>query len=77
MTFTCVVVPSQKERMEGNRSSNRLLGLSSVATVIRVSYFDLQPMEEDSSLHLLKGQLMIFEGRRVRQRVLLMQGLVD
>jgi hypothetical protein len=71
MTFTCVVVPSQKERMEGNRSSNRLLGLSSFATVIRLSYFDLQPMEEDSSLPPLKGQLLIFQGRRGRQRILL------
>jgi len=67
MTFTCVVVPGQKERMKGNRSSNRLLGRSSFATVIRLSYFDLQPLDEDSSLPPQQGQLPIFQGCRDRQ----------
>jgi len=43
------------------------LGLSSFATVIRPSYFDLQPMKEDSSLPSLKGQLLIFQGCRGSQ----------
>lgn len=65
MTFR-VEVPGHKEEMEENRSSNRLLGLSSFATVIRRSYFDLQPMVADSSLPSLKGQLLIFQGCRGR-----------
>ena len=41
--------------MEGNRSSNRLLGLSGFATVNRLSCFDFQSMEQDSSLLSLRG----------------------
>src|SRR4029453_1684907 len=51
------------EQMEGNRSSNRLLGLSGFATVNRPSCFDLQAMEQDCSLLSLRGQLFLQDCR--------------
>ena len=64
---TSVGVLGQRELGEGNRSSNRLLGLSSFATVFRRSGLDFQTMEPNSNLRALKGQLFIFQGGRDEQ----------